>query len=107
MGFLYIIIAVFFFSFLTVTQKKILNKSSIYIAIWGNFLCALPFIVILNIIFGFPEITNLFWVYLGLSLFLNAICQIFLFKGLKLSDISLAIPLLSFTPAFLIFTSWI
>ena len=88
MGFLFIIIAVIFFGFLSVTQKKILNVSNVYIAIWGNFLCALPLLVILNIYFGIPEVSNLFWIYVGAMLFLNSIAQIFLFKGFKLSDIS-------------------
>ena len=107
MGFLYIILATILFSFVTVGQKKLLTKRNEYVTLWGITLCSIPLFLILNIYFGLPEISSNFWLFLGINVVLNFFAQILLYKALKLSDISLIIPLLSFTPVFLLFTSWI
>jgi len=54
---------------------------------------------------GFPEIGEQFLFAIGMSILLNIITGVLYFKALKTTDLSLAIPMIAFTPMFLIFTS--
>ncbi|MBU0732435.1 DMT family transporter [Patescibacteria group bacterium] len=108
MGFLAIAIGAFLFSLVDVGRKKLITKRNTYITIWGVFLCSLPLLIILSIIFGFPEsIGWLFWPLVLIVIAAISVGEVFLYKAIKYSDLSDVIPFTAFTPAFLILTSWI
>lgn len=88
-------------------QKKLLRNASEY---------AVPFltyfissIVLLAIAFsaGIPEIKSGFIYSLAVSLVLNCVGVFLYLKAFKITDISLAVPILSFTPLLSILTSYI
>lgn len=103
----------FIFAFLTAffeATKDAFSKSSLkkvdeYIVSWAFRFFALPFILILLVFYGIPEIKPMFWVALLVSGTLNVITTIIYMKAIKASDLSLTVPIVTFTPLFLLITS--
>ena len=56
---------------------------------------------------GFPEIGPEFFPAVAITVFLNICGLSLIFKALSSSDLSLSVPMLSFTPVFLIGTSYV
>jgi len=88
-----------------VLGKKSLEKCSEYIVAWALRLFALPFLLPLwfftkNAISG-----NRFWIALLTGGTLNLITTILYMKALKASDLSVTVPMVTFTPLFLLITS--
>ncbi|MBU0671011.1 MAG: GRP family sugar transporter [Patescibacteria group bacterium] len=107
MGFLFAAIGAVLFSLVDVGRKVVLKKSNTYISIWGIFLCSLPLLFIFLIIDGIPSVDWVFWPLAVFMAILICFGEIYFYKAIKLSDLSDCIPFMAFTPAFLIFTSWI
>ncbi|MFH1393509.1 MAG: DMT family transporter [Candidatus Micrarchaeota archaeon] len=68
------------------------------------FLTGLSFLA-LSALNGFPEIGEQFLFAVSMSVLLNIATAALYFRALQMTDLSLAIPMLAFTPLFLIFTS--
>ncbi len=94
-------------SFKNVFMKKTLKDISVYSIAW--IFRTVPLIVFVPALFimGIPNIETGFWTALIFSGILNVVGTILFVKSIKKTDISVAIPLLSFTPVFLIFTSFL
>jgi drug/metabolite transporter (DMT)-like permease len=56
---------------------------------------------------GFPSIGPEYWPAVAISAFLNIVGLTLIFSALSSSDLSLSMPMLSFTPAFLVGTSYL
>lgn len=95
----------FFESLKDVFNKKSLKQVDEYVIAWYFKLFALPILAILLIFVGIPNVDKGFWPVFFLSAVLNVISSIFYAKALKYSELSISIPILAFTPVFLIFTS--
>ena len=101
------------FSFLTalfeslkdVLGKKSLEKCNEYIVAWALRLYALPFL--LPLLFFTKEIVlgSGFWIALVTGGTLNLITTVLYMKALKASDLSVTVPMVTFTPLFLLLTS--
>ena len=65
----------------------------------------MPFLYGILWIEKFPPINPPFWPALFASTSILTVASILFFKGIKASDLSISIPMLSFTPAFLLVTS--
>ncbi len=101
------------FSFLTalfeslkdVLGKKSLEKCNEYIVAWALRLYALPFL--LPLLFFTKEIVlgSGFWIALVTGGTLNLITTVLYMKALKASELSVTVPMVTFTPLFLLLTS--
>ncbi|RLG15292.1 MAG: EamA family transporter [Candidatus Nanohalarchaeota archaeon] len=91
-----------------VFSKKALNNIKNideYVAAWSMRFFALPFLLSLLLFVEIPVIGDGFWSALLLSGGLNTITTILYMKALKLSDLSVTVPMVTFTPLFLLITS--
>ncbi len=105
--FIFAILGAFFNATYYALIKKNLQNINQYVLSTGVFLIASIFLLILSSLRGFPEIGHFFYLSVFITGILNVIAAILYFKALKTTDLSLSIPLLSFTPVFLILTSYL
>ncbi|UCH92285.1 MAG: EamA family transporter [Candidatus Aminicenantes bacterium] len=88
-----------------VLGKKSLEKCNEYIVAWAMRIFALPFLLPL-LLFTKTRVTgNLFWLALVAGGTLNLITTILYMKAIKASDLSVTVPMVTFTPLFLLLTS--
>lgn len=103
----------FLFSFLTallestkdVFSKKGLRNLDEYILAWSLRFFALPFLIPLLFFIKIPPLGNLFWIALLTSGSLNVIATILYMKAIRYSDLSITVPMVTFTPLFLLVSS--
>lgn len=99
------ILTAFLESLKDVLSKKNLKHIDEYIVGWSLNAFPLPFIIVTLYFLGFPELKKDFISALLISGSLNIIAVLLYVKALKYSDLSLTLPLLAFTPLFLLITS--
>lgn len=107
MWFVFAILAAFFQATYFALNKQLLKKINEYTLGAGVFLSSFIVLFIISLFKGFPELNITFLYAVIATGFLNVIAVILSFKSLKTTDVSLAVPLLSFTPAFMILTSFL
>lgn len=95
----------FFESLKDVTSKKVLKNVDEYVAAFSLRFFALPVLLLVLVLAKIPTIQEGFWGALFLSGSLNFLATILYMKAIKTSDLSLTIPLVNFTPLFLLITS--
>jgi len=88
-----------------VLSKKKLLKFDEYIVAWSLNVFSLLIVAPLLIFFKIPSLTFSFWSALFVSGIINIITTILYMKAIKYSDLSITVPLLAFTPLFLLITS--
>lgn len=101
------------FSFLTAfseSMKDVFSKNNLknldeYAVAWALRFFALPFLLPLLLIIDIPTPGRQFWIALLVSGTLNVITTILYMRAIKLSDLSLSVPMVTFTPLFLLLTS--
>lgn len=89
----------------SVFMKTNAVESDEYVTAWASRFFALPVLLIAIYILGIPELGTLFPIYLLLTSLLLTAASIFLAKAHKISDISLIMPIMAFSPALLLITS--
>jgi uncharacterized membrane protein len=102
-----------FFAFLTALFRSLtdvagkfgLKNMDEYIVAWALNFFALPLLIPLLFFIEIPDITPGFWIAILVSGTLNIATAILYLKAIKLADLSLVIPLSTFTPLFLLITS--
>lgn len=105
MWFILSILGAFFDATYYVLNKYFLRRINEYILGGGVFITSFFILIVVSLIKGIPGL-NLTFLYAALiTSVLNVIAIILYFKALKIGDISLVIPMTSFTPLFLIITS--
>lgn len=85
--------------------KKIVKDIDQYVLAGGVFFVSFIALGLISLFKGIPEIGPKLYFSIIMTGSLNVIAAILYFKALKISDLSLTIPMLSFTPIFLIITS--
>ncbi len=103
--FIFAVLTALFRSFTDVAGKIGLKNLDEYIVAWSLFLFALPFISLLLIFTEIPEIGNDFWIALLVGGILNVFTNLIYMRAIKLSDLSITIPMVTFTPLFMLITS--
>lgn len=104
-GVLLALFSAFFESLKDVTSKKVLKNVDEYVAAFSLRFFALPTLLLVLYLVKIPTIQEGFWGALLLSGSLNFLTTILYMKAIKASDLSLTIPLVNFTPLFLLATS--
>lgn len=103
--FIFAVLTAFFESLKDVFSKKSLGEVDEYVASWSLRAFALPFLLPILFFREIPQLGDQFWLALAVSGTLNIAATIFYMKALKFSDLSLAVPMVTFTPLFLLVTS--
>ena len=85
--------------------KHISSKHSSVVLAWSFFLIAIPLFAIPYVLFPPQVIQTHFWWALVARTVLDGAALILFFKAVRASDLSITIPMISFTPVFLLFTS--
>jgi len=95
----------FFESLKDVTSKRGLRHFDEYVIASSLIVYQLPFLLPLLFFIEIPELGEHFWPALGAGTVLNLIAIIFYIKAIKHSDLSITVPIVNFTPLFLLITS--
>jgi len=103
----------YLFAFLTalfesakdVFSKKSLKETDEYVAAWALPAFALPFLLPVLFLTGIPPLGAQFWLALFTGGGLYACTIILYMRALKTSDLSITVPMLAFTPMFMLITS--
>lgn len=95
----------FFESVKDVLSKKSLKDIDEFVVAWAIWF--FPFPLLLSVLFfvGFPSVNSIFWVALLSGGTGNIIATIFYMKAIKYADLSVSVPLVTFSPLFLLITS--
>lgn len=99
------LLTAFFYSLSDLFSKISLKKVDEYVTSWAIRMFSLPFILCVLFFIPVPVIKPGFWLGLVVSGTLNILVTILYLKAIKDSDLSLTIPMISFTPLFLLITS--
>jgi len=105
---LFSLLSAFFQATTDAFSKKVLRDNcDLYLVGWARWCFAVPFLLTMLLFIRIPPLDQIFWFNLFLLLPLEITALILYIKALKLSPLSLTIPFLSFTPVFLILTSFL
>ncbi|OGZ34027.1 MAG: hypothetical protein A3I88_02585 [Candidatus Portnoybacteria bacterium RIFCSPLOWO2_12_FULL_39_9] len=90
-------------------SKRALKNLDEYVTAWALRFFALPLIIVLLFSFEMPEVKPAFWWWLVIVTIIDIIIMVIFMKAVKISDLSLVIPILAFTPLFILIISpfWI
>ncbi|MEG4286880.1 EamA family transporter [Microcoleus sp. A006_D1] len=103
------ILTAFFEAVKDVFSKQNLKKNDEYVVAWSlAFFSAVflaPFLFFIEIPQLNPQLNPQFWIALLIGASLNSVTAILYIKAIKLSDLSLTVPLVALTPLFMLLTS--
>ncbi len=86
----------------SVYLKGVLPGADKLLVAWGIFAFALPIYLVFLGFTGMPEVSPDFWWAWGVSLAVNVLAWPLFVRAIQLSDISLVMPLVAFTPVFIL-----
>lgn len=104
-AFLFAFLTSIFESFKDLFSKRGLKSVDEYIASFSFKFFALPFLLPLVFVFGIPHLGNNYLIALISDGLLNVITIVLYMRAIKVSDLSMTVPLVAFTPLFLLITS--
>jgi len=92
------------------SMKEVFSKHNLknideYVVSWAIRIFALPFLLPLLFFIEIPVLNNDFWMALLFGSGFNVIATIIYMKAIKSSDLSITVPMVTFTPLFLLITS--
>lgn len=105
MWFLFSIITAFFESLKDVTSKKGLKEVNEYFVSWSLRFCSTIFLIPFLFFIDIPNLGKQFFLALFTAGVIDSITTILYMRAIKYSDLSLCIPMLAFTPLFLLISS--
>jgi len=85
--------------------KKSLKTIDVYLVSGSMFIFSLPIILLILFFIEIPALSSHFWMALLVGTFLNVLATLLYIEALKHSDLSLSLPMVTFTPVFLLLTS--
>ncbi len=103
--FIFALLTAFFQSLKDVFSKKSLKNIDEYVVSWSLRFFALLFLIPFLFFIEIPSLGNKFWIALLIVGSLNTITTILYMKAIKYSDLSVTVPMVTFTPLFLLLTS--
>lgn len=99
------ILTAFFEAVKDVFGKQNLQKSNEYVVAWSLSFFSVIFLLPWVLYTGIPALNTQFWLALLTGGSINAVTAILYMKAIKLSDLSLTLPLVALTPLFMLVTS--
>lgn len=103
---LYALLSGFFFATADAFTKKVSDKVDDHVLVLSRFMFGVPLLLLLFII-PIPVIGIAFWYAFAVLIPIEALSYTLYIKSIKNSPISLVLPFLSFTPVFLLLTSFL
>ncbi len=97
----------FFEASTTALSKKALKDCGVYTIAWVRFGYAVPFLVCALMFIEIPPLDTTFFIMIAVLVPLDALGTILYIRAIKFSPLSLTMPFLALTPAFLIITSYL
>ena len=94
-----------FTTFQEVVTKRIVGQLDPYVIAWSWLFFSLPFYLVVILKEPLPPIGPHFWRAVFISTAILTVAVIYYVKALEASDLSLCVPMLAFTPLFLLITS--
>ena len=88
-----------------IASKRSLKNVDEYVVAWAMMGFTLPILLPLLLIIDIPPLNVQFWFALLVSGSINVVAWILYVKAINLADLSLTVPLITFTPLFLLITS--
>lgn len=104
-SYIYALLSALFESLKDVSSKMGLKDMDEYLVTWAFGFFALPFLVLPFFFISIPVLGSQYWIALLVDGSLNVLATILQLRAIKKSDLSLTIPLLAFTPLFLLIMS--
>lgn len=104
-SYIYALLSALFESLKDVSSKMGLKDMDEYLVTWAFGFFALPFLALPFLFISIPHLGGQYWIALLFDGALNVIATILQLRAIKKSDLSLTIPLLAFTPLFLLIMS--
>ena len=105
--FLPAVIAALFYGVQSAYLKGVLPRGNQLLVAWGIFAFALPVYGVVLYWSGVPEVSGQFWVAWAVSLSVNLIAWPIFVRAVQISDISLVMPLVAFTPVFILLVEYV
>lgn len=99
------ILSAFFEAVKDVVSKHNLKANDEYVVTWSLTFFTATFLTPLLFIIEIPPLNQQFWIALLIGASMNAVIALLYIKAIKLSDLSLAVPLVALTPLFMLLTS--
>ncbi len=87
--------------------KVLLRRVSPYFVAGASFLPASGVLFLFSYLFGFPVLLEGFLPAVAATVAINVVATILSYRALAVSDLSLCLPMLAFTPVFLLLTSFL
>ena len=98
-------LSAFFEAVKDVVSKHNLKANDEYVVTWSLTFFTAAFLTPLLFIIEIPPLNQQFWIALLIGGSMNAVIALLYIKAIKLSDLSLAVPLVALTPLFMLLTS--
>ncbi|MFM9268438.1 EamA family transporter [Tychonema sp. BBK16] len=99
------IFTAFFEALKDVFGKQNLKKSDEYVVAWSLSFFSVILLIPWVIYTGIPALNTQFWIALLIGGSINAVTALLYIKAIKVSDLSLTVPLVALTPLFMLLTS--
>lgn len=99
------IFTAFFEALKDVFGKQNLKQSDEYVVAWSLSFFSVIFLIPWVIHTGIPALNSQFWIALLIGGSINAVTALLYIKAIKVSDLSLTVPLVALTPLFMLLTS--
>ena len=99
---LFAFLSAFFQSLKDLIGKRSLENVDEYVVTWASRFFSLPLLLPLLWFHGVPSLSWKFWLVFPILLTLQAVGNILFFRAIKLGDLSLTVPMLAFSPLFLL-----
>ena len=90
-----------------IVNKRFLRSVQPDLLAAAGFLCTGIFLLAISLAWGIPVLGPEFFSAVGATCAINVLATTLAFRALKSTDISLAVPMLSFTPLFLVVTAFV
>lgn len=92
----------------TLIAKRVMKELDEYFYLWITTLFTLPFIFLIVVYFyEIPSFDRTFWAAISSSVVLNVFAAVFVYRAIKISEISLISPISAFNPVFAALISFI
>lgn len=102
---LFAFLTAFFESLKDLFGKLGLGHLNEFVISWAMMAFALPYLLPLLFIIDIPEVNSAYAWALGIGGLINALSIFLYMKAIRASDLSITVPMVTFTPLFLLFTS--
>ena len=104
---LFAVIGALFKSLADLLSKKLLRNRDEYIVMWSRPAFAVPILLLILLFIEIPKTDATFWLAVLIGAPINVIALLLYMRSIKISPLSLTIPMLGTTPIFILLVSYI